>query len=405
MGAKKRIVGELALIAAGIVAAFFIAEIGLRIVAPRPNFYVYDAHCGWALNPGVAGWERQEGKAWVAINREGFRGPEVAVKKPPNTIRIAVLGDSFTEAQQVPMRDTFCAVMRRELSNCGAFAGKKIQVLDFGVDGYGTAQELITLKRQVWKFHPDVVVLAFFSGNDVRNNSVALEGDKCRPFFVYRGGELTLGGPFSRSRWFRFHCMMRFESRHSYVLNRIGSGWSVAREWWRKRRADPPAPAKIHLESLHEPGISDLIYRRPVTPVWRDAWRVTDGEIVRMYQEVRRHRASFILVTLSNPIQVNPSRRIRAGYMRFVGVSDLFYPERHLRKLGGKEGFPVLNLAPAMQAYADRTQVFLHGFRNTKPGTGHWNAAGHHLAGKYIAGTICGLIKGKGFHNTVLSAK
>ena len=67
----------------------------------------------------------------------------------------------------------------------GAIRGSSaIEVMNFGVDGYGTAQEFFTLLEDVWQFSPDIVVLAFFPGNDVRNNSVILKGDKCRPFFV-----------------------------------------------------------------------------------------------------------------------------------------------------------------------------------------------------------------------------
>src|SRR5262249_26814814 len=155
----------------------------------------------------------------VRVNSAGFRGPEWTVAKPPGTFRIAVLGDSFTEAPQVAYEQTFCSVLEGELARCGALTGKKVQVLNFGTDGYGTAQELVTLRRHAWRYSPDLVVLAFFSGNDLRNNSVTLEGDKCRPFYVYDGDKLVLGGPFERSRWFRFSCMMRFESRHTQVLN------------------------------------------------------------------------------------------------------------------------------------------------------------------------------------------
>ena len=147
-----------------------------------------------------------------------------------------MLGDSFTEAQQVALEDTFCAVAQHGLqAQCPFVIGGKgrpqrrfshVEVMNLGCDGYGTTQELVTLRHWVWRYSPDVVVLAFFNGNDVRNNSVVLEGDKCRPFFVHRGGKLVLGGPFEDSWSFRTHCLLRFESRHSQVLNLIGDGRS-----------------------------------------------------------------------------------------------------------------------------------------------------------------------------------
>ena len=42
-----------------------------------------------------------------------------------------------------------------------------------------------------------------------------------------------------------------------------------------------------------------------------------------------------------------------------------------------------------MQAYAERSGDFMHGSENTEPGTGHWNGAGHRLAGRVIAEDLC----------------
>jgi len=56
----------------------------------------------------------------------------------------------------------------------------------------------------------------------IRNNSVVLEGDKCRPFYLEQADGLALSRPFEGSFWFRMGCIMRFESRHSQVLNAAG---------------------------------------------------------------------------------------------------------------------------------------------------------------------------------------
>jgi hypothetical protein len=116
--------------------------------------------------------------------------------------------------------------------------------MNFGVDGYGTAQEFLTLTEDVWQFSPDIVVLAFFPGNDVRNNSAVLEGDKCRPFFVPHGSGVVPGGPFEDSRLFHFRCFLRFESYRSQLLNMLGEARSAIRSMQRQRRQRAhPQPA------------------------------------------------------------------------------------------------------------------------------------------------------------------
>jgi len=382
----RRALGSLALAAAGVAAALAIAEVGLRLFFAEPNFYIYDRFTGWALNPGAAGWQHQEGTAWLSINRDSLRGPELSRRKPPGTIRIAVLGDSFVEAQQVAQDQTFCAVMQRALGACLQPRARTVEVLNFGVDGYGTTQELITLRRRVWQFQPDAVVLAFFSGNDLRNNTLDLEGDRCRPFFVPHGEKLVLGGPFVDSAWFRAGCWIRFESRRSRVIALFSHLHVLIRD--RPSRRKPAGRAARGVER----GISRAIYRPPSSQAWRDAWQVTEQQIDLMDREVRSHNVPFLLVTVTNGIQVYPDPAVRAGFARRLGVTDLGYSDRRLKALGDREGFAVLNLAEPMARWADEHREFLHGFRNTQAGTGHWNVAGHRLGGTLIAERLCAML-------------
>jgi hypothetical protein len=413
MSSKRRVAANLALILAGVALAFIVAEVAVRVSSlAKTNLYTWDAYRGWGLNPGASGWQREEGAGFVSVNRAGFRGPQWTIAKPPGTLRIAVVGDSFTEAPQVAYDQTFCAVAEHALGGCKGLGGRKVQVMDFGVDAYGTAQELITLRRHVWQYSPDIVVLAFFSGNDLRNNSTVMEGDKCRPFYVFQDGQMVLGGPFERSRWFYLSCMIRFESRHSQVLNLIGDAKSdirskiKAREAARPQAAAPaPGPAGHSHEGGvmpvadrqpaplgHEAGLEDNIYNPPATPVWQDAWRVTEGIITMMARETAAHHVPLLVVTLANPPQIYPSPAVRGYYLMTYRSKDIFYPDQRIKALGDREGFEVLNLAAPMQAYADEHHAFLAGFKSTKLGIGHWNAEGHRLAGEFIAQKICRML-------------
>jgi len=87
------------------------------------------------------------------------------------------------EAFQVDLDKTFAALLERGLNACGAFGGKRIEVLNLGVSSYALRRSCSTsLLRS--KYSPDMVMLAFFAGNDVRNNSKALEPEIMRPFFL-----------------------------------------------------------------------------------------------------------------------------------------------------------------------------------------------------------------------------
>jgi hypothetical protein len=372
------------------VFGLVLSEIGLRMLGlGAPGLYTYDRYSGWAPRPNASLFQNKEGAAHVVINGAGFRGPELPYRKPANTFRIAVLGDSFTEAKHVPQQQTFCAVIERRLRSCPALAGKNVEVLNFGCDSYGTAQELMTLRHQAWRFSPDAVVLAICTGNDIRNDSVELEGDKCQPFFTYRDGELVLTGPFEESAWFRFQCMLRFESQRSAMLNELGDLRSAIRARWRRRHLPRPAPGTF----VPELGLDNWVYKPPQTPAQREAWQVAEGEIAMINQEAHAHGAAFLAVTLSNGAQVYPDPAVRRDYMRHFGIDNLFYPDLRIKALGERDGFAVLNLAPAFAQYADQYHVFLHGFANTQLGTGHFNREGHRYAGELIANKLCELLE------------
>ena len=158
---------------------------------------VADPILGAVQRPSLNFRYTDEGDAIVSTNIFGHRDREHDIKKPEGVFRIAVLGDSYAQAYQVNQKEAFWAVLEDRLNQSDAF-GKKVEVLNFGVSGYGTAQELLMLRHKAWNFDPDFVLLAFLTGNDVLNNSKTLEPEKIRPFFSLNGeGKLILDNSFT----------------------------------------------------------------------------------------------------------------------------------------------------------------------------------------------------------------
>ena len=107
-GTLYRWVAKLGLAVGGLLFGFAVAEIALRLIGVAfPLPYAPDVHCGTRLQPGFQAWFTKEGRTYVRINSAGFRDVERSESKPPDTVRIAVLGDSYAEALQVPLEQTF----------------------------------------------------------------------------------------------------------------------------------------------------------------------------------------------------------------------------------------------------------------------------------------------------------
>jgi hypothetical protein len=134
---------------------------------------------------------RSEGYSVSWFNEAGMREPGLTVAKPPGTLRIALLGDSLTESLQVPLEKTFGRIMEEKLTDQ---LNKPIQVLNFGVSGYSTAQEYLQLKQKVLQYKPDVVLVCYNSRDSFENWSAPDQViTNVRPNALHLpGGKLTI---------------------------------------------------------------------------------------------------------------------------------------------------------------------------------------------------------------------
>src|ERR1700738_1041230 len=81
------------LVAAGLLVACLLVEVGLRLATIRfdASLFTSDPDLGWVLRPNAEGWNVSDGKQYIRINSDGMRDKERSVPKPPHSFRIAVL--------------------------------------------------------------------------------------------------------------------------------------------------------------------------------------------------------------------------------------------------------------------------------------------------------------------------
>jgi len=384
---------ELILATAVFLALPLLAEVALRVARVPFDAQLYgpDRELGWVLRPGVSGRVSTEAPQWVHINSHGFRDEERFYEKPANTFRVAVLGNSWTEALQVLQAKTYTALLQQILNEEACFSGKRVEVLNFGVAGYSTAQELLLLRERVWNYHPDLVLLALYPARDIANNVRELNNavtPERSPYFVFQGDRLVLDDSFQRQPalqprqilvqnvgfWFddHFKSMQAINTLQRYGKIRVAM-----------------AAAK---ERAGQSGMDDLeyaIYKPPTLPAMQEAWKVTEGLLLMMRDEVRSHGAEFRIVTLATRPQVIPDPAKRAQLLQKLGVADFSYADNRIGDFAARNGIPVTNLAASLSAYAEAHHVYLNGFNASNLGAGHWNETGHRLAAETIAADLC----------------
>lgn len=156
-----------------IVASLLVAaELILRAFG-YANYEQYLPHAEllWTLKPGQRSITHF-GHQPVKVNSQGMRGDEFPLDKPPGKIRIISFGDSYTYGYGVGQDETYPAQLARLLEE--RFPGR-YEVLNAGVNGYGTYQELIAL-RQALRYQPDIVTISSTYNDSVLLGNVAVDG-------------------------------------------------------------------------------------------------------------------------------------------------------------------------------------------------------------------------------------
>jgi lysophospholipase L1-like esterase len=137
----------------------------LELLEPNPSGVGYRMRANLDVTTRAGGRRIR-----ILTNSHGMRWREVKVEKPAGKRRIAVLGDSFAFGCWTDTAEnSFAGVFEKNISPA------KWEVLNFGVGGFGPADEELQLRDLVLGFSPDYVVVAFYSGNDMRDAYLGVE--------------------------------------------------------------------------------------------------------------------------------------------------------------------------------------------------------------------------------------
>ncbi|MFM7511542.1 MAG: hypothetical protein ACKO33_07225 [Bacteroidota bacterium] len=110
-----------------------------------------------------------DGVYFFQTNNQGFRNTTaIPYAKRRGEVRVLVLGDSHTFGYEVNQAETYAAVAEQQLRTRGIDA----TVINAGLSGTGTGEQLVFLEQEGYKYQPDFIVLGFFE-NDFDDNQKA----------------------------------------------------------------------------------------------------------------------------------------------------------------------------------------------------------------------------------------
>jgi hypothetical protein len=234
---RRKIVTNLIVLAVAIFVALLIGEVLLRVI-PIPgvqfNTADYSPIVGTALTPNVVNTYRNERGDYVErrINRFGYMDKDHTEEKPAGIYRIGFFGDSYTEARQVPLEDTFFRLIEADLGS------DKVECFSFGIIGFSILQSYLTCMRWSDVFDLDLVVYVFCE-NDVGDEIKEMKRSANIPYAVLTPAGFEIDRSFRKRNDYRnkpYYRIANYLTSHSLVIATIWERIRLLAEYGIKMR-------------------------------------------------------------------------------------------------------------------------------------------------------------------------
>ena len=189
------IISKLLILTCTILIFLILVELLLRLHISIPNkMYLLENYSDSDVRNRVINFYfppfglQEHYKYYIKLNSDGLRDREFSINKPRDTIRIAVIGDSFTFG--VGVNDT-SRIYPKQLEYMLNNNSKKIsfEVINFGMGALNALDIYYVLKKKVLKYNPDIIMYGYFANDpNFREDEIHVPIKFCfekQPFYFY----------------------------------------------------------------------------------------------------------------------------------------------------------------------------------------------------------------------------
>ncbi len=393
---KNKFFANLALLILAVLFTLLTIELLYRVLLPKPQagqhklFCEYDQLLGWRHKPNSTNFiTTEEYSVKESFNSKGIRGPEYPYEKSEDEFRILILGDSFAEGYTVEFEELFSEVLKNELINKGIYC----EVINSGTGGYSTDQELLFFENEGKKYKPDLTVV-MFCYNDTWCNGQPDKTRGYKPLFKLEDNNLVLTNfpvpkpdickdktqQNQKTKPF-FRDLIKWLIDHSRLCNLIKD--RVKNVGWLYR-------ASMKLYSGDNVLIPDAfrVWERKYNPEIRDAWNITEAIIIRLQEEASLINSKLLIFYIPN--RASTYREEWEATKKRYAISDKEWNVDQvgleLENICKRNNINFINPTEEFKTEANKLkakEVRLYFVKD-----GHWNRAGHNLAGKLLADFI-----------------
>lgn len=334
-----------------VILALVLLEAGLRRLDPRYRQHLFDADFSGGFP--------------VALNAQGFRGPELPSGRKPGEFRLLALGDSTTFGTGVAWEEAWPQAGGRKLAET---LGRTVTPINAGVPA-ASLQDLRFAVKGAWgETRPDAVVLAV-SANMVSFGWIRREREGAMPVHVLPSDELRASRSYqvktgARRLWSR-SCLPSF-----FLLNGERAMYALGLQ---DHLVDATAPYGAMLaHGWRQVGLDPAI--------GESAWGLFERDLAALRDAVGARGAKFYVTTIPCRFMLTEDR---GDNEKFVPRKRLtVVPSERVERICSGLGIPVIDGAAALrEARAADGSASLY----LQADYAHLDPAGHRALGEAVA--------------------
>lgn len=298
----------------------------------------------------------------MRLTKDGFWTPPYTKEKRPGTFRMLILGDSFAfSSGGVPFDRMWLTLVAEQLQRAW---GKPVEPVNLGIPGAGPRLEGRVYDVEGAALKPDLVILTFFLGNDLTDESDARP--LRRSMLVRLLGNLGQLADFLRV------------TAYTGRIAAYGSSpdWTPGQYVYDPTIPTFPMEVFLHIERQRARVFTDAAWAH-------ERIRAVADVMAGLQARVSAAGSTFALVVIPDEVEVNAD--LRAAVVAYLAAGGRTHPEfdidgihQFLASELSSRGIAFLDLLPQLRDAARAGSPY-------RPRDTHWDDRGNRIAADAIA--------------------
>lgn len=378
---NKKVVFSILSLIVGIIIAFVILEISLRLFFDFSNtacgIMEKDRYLGVKFKPNLnLKIKTQEFNMHLQTNSQGFKDREYENKKD-NEYRILALGDSFTEGAVEELNQTYVKILESLLNNkFRENTSKTISVINTGISGYGANQERILLEKYGLQMKPDAVIMFFYLNDpesdyaQINDIDVTVDKDDC----VISTYSLNQ----SKFSWRELNNFLLKHSKAYYFTKVISPNFPII-----KNTLYPLRNLLVKINFSEPPELRYFILKSNYSDYDAKAFEASlkNIEWVKNITDIKKVKFTLVMIPMKFQVYEDLWKDYKERNLILDGKYDFNKPSKILSEFSKLKNITFIDLLPILQDKIKNKNLNQSIYYDNDP---HFNLYGNEVVGKSL---------------------